>query len=126
MSELASPYIKNHSWGQLTVEENGDVHEYKDAKLFPGGSREWDWNETGTHHQPGIQPEDVQELIDNGSEIVVLSQGVYQRLGVCDETKQMLEEKGLEYHIEETKQAIKTYNKLAEDHNVGGLFHSTC
>ena len=46
---------------------------YKDAKLFPGGSREWNWRETGTEHVPGIQPADVQELLDHGAKVVVLS-----------------------------------------------------
>jgi hypothetical protein len=30
---------------------------FKDAKLFPGGARAWDWRETGTGHVPGIQNE---------------------------------------------------------------------
>ena len=33
--------------------------EGKDFKLYPGGGRKWDWTETGTQHQPGIQPADV-------------------------------------------------------------------
>jgi hypothetical protein len=121
-----SPFIKKHEWGQLIVDYEGSEIVYKDAKLYPGGSREWDWNETGTHHQPGIQPEDVQEIIDHGADIIVLSQGVYRRLGVCDETIKQLDEEEIEYHIAETKQAIETYNKLREEHKVGGLFHSTC
>jgi len=39
---------------------------YKDAKLFPGGSCEWNWRETATEHVPGIQIADVQELLDRG------------------------------------------------------------
>jgi hypothetical protein len=41
-----SPQITHVSWGRLEVE--GKAEPYKDAKLFPGGSREWDWRETGT------------------------------------------------------------------------------
>jgi len=33
----------------------------KDFKLYPGGGREWDWDETRTWHTPGIQPADVKE-----------------------------------------------------------------
>ena len=126
MNDGPSPYIKNHTWGQITVEGESGEETFKDVKLFPGGSRKWDWNETGTHHQPGIQPADVEELIEQGSEVIVLSKGVYERLGVCEETKRLLEEKDLEYHIEETKKAISIYNDLQKDQKVGGLFHSTC
>jgi hypothetical protein len=57
-----SPQITHVSWGRLEVE--GKAGPYKDAKLFPGGSREWNWRETGTEHVPGIQPADVQELLE--------------------------------------------------------------
>jgi len=37
-----SPRIEQVSWGRLKVEGRGEP--YKDAKLFPGGSREWNWS----------------------------------------------------------------------------------
>ena len=52
------------------LEVEGEPEPYKDAKLFPGGSREWDWRETGTEHVPGINPADVQELLDRGAKVV--------------------------------------------------------
>ena len=55
-----SPKINHFSWGILEVEAN--TKPFKDAKLYPGGSREWDWNESVTRHVPGIQPADVEEL----------------------------------------------------------------
>lgn len=55
-----SPRIGHVSWGRLEIE--GEAQPYKDAKLFPGGSREWNWRETATSHRPGIQIPDVQAL----------------------------------------------------------------
>src|SRR6516162_2220457 len=69
--QVRSPQITHASWGRLEVE--GKAKPYKDVKLFPGGSREWNWRETGTVHVPGIQPADVQELLDHGAKVVVLS-----------------------------------------------------
>ena len=66
----ASPRISTISWGRMEVEGLG---EGKDFKLWPGGGRTWDWNETGTRHDPGIQPADVEELLEHGSQVVVLS-----------------------------------------------------
>jgi len=120
-----SPRITHVSWGQLKVE--GEAASFKDAKLFPGGAREWDWNETGTSHSPGIQPQDVQELLDHGAQVVVLSKGMNRRLDVKPETLSMLEEKGIEVRVEPTDDAVETYNTLCrEGRAVGGLFHSTC
>ena len=52
-----SPRVLALSWGHMEVEELGNG---KDFKLYPGGGRAWDWNETGTRHRPGIQPADVE------------------------------------------------------------------
>jgi hypothetical protein len=99
----------------------------KDFKLWPGGGREWNWRETDTHHVPGIQPSDVQELLDNGSQTVVLSRGMLLMLRTCQETIDQLEEMKISLHIAETKAAAEIYNNLASAGKaVGGLFHSTC
>lgn len=121
----ASPRITHVSWGCLEVE--GRTQPFKDAKLYPGGARAWDWNETGTSHTPGIQPADVEELVDHGAEVIVLAKGMNERLGVMSETLQMLDEEGVETHVLQTEQAVEQYNALQDDgRRVGGLFHSTC
>lgn len=119
-----SPKITHLSWGRLNVEEHEQA--YKDAKLFPGGSREWDWNETGTSHTPGIQPADVEELLNHGSTVVVLSRGIYKRLQVSPETLEYLKNHEVEVHVLQTEDAVKKYNELAETEAVGALIHSTC
>jgi len=118
-----SPRITRLSWGHMEVDGLGSG---KDFKLYPGGGRQWDWKETNTEHVPGIQPADVAELIEKGSEVVVLSRGMQLRLETCPETLQFLKDKGIPVYVEETKAAAELYNKLAETELVGGLFHSTC
>ncbi len=120
----SSPRISRFAWGQVEVE--GAAGAYKDVKLWPGGSREWDWRETGTKHAPGIQPRDVQELIDHGAEVVVLARGLYERLQVCPETLQMLKERNVGVEVLPTEQAVARYNELSESTAVGALIHSTC
>ncbi len=124
----ASPAIRDHAWGRLEVEDlDGAVHRYKDAKLFPGGSRAWDWNETGTGHEPGIQPGDVEELIGAGAEVVVLTRGVHGRLRVPEDTVRHVEEAGARAEVLRTEQAIRRYEELRrEGRAVGALVHSTC
>lgn len=119
-----SPRVVDTKWGRIVVEGGAT---YKDAKLYPGGSREWDWNETGTRHVPGIQPADVAELLENGADIVVLSRGSLRRLKVEPETLHVLEEAGVEVHVLPTDEAVDRYNTLAsEGHAVAALIHSTC
>ena len=123
-SSNRSPRIKHVSWGRLEVE--GKDEPYKDAKLFPGGSRDWNWRETGTSHKPGIQIADVQELVEHGAKVVVLSRGMAECLNVPRETLDFLKEQRIAVHILPTTEASALYNKLAETVPVGGLFHTTC
>lgn len=119
-----SPRVTGLSWGRTEVEGAGDA--YKDAKLWPGGSRGWDWDETGTRHEPGIQPADVRELVENGAEVVVLSRGQNERLQVQQETIDYLEGEGVEVEVLPTREAVDRYNRLAADRRAGALIHSTC
>jgi hypothetical protein len=123
-SRNPSPRVNHVSWGRLEVE--GQPEPYKDAKLFPGGSREWNWRETGTGHVPGIQVADVEELLNHGAKVVVLSRGMKNCLEVPRETLDFLKGKQIEAHVLPTGEAVELYNKLAEKSPVGGLFHTTC
>ncbi len=122
-----SRHITHLAWGRLEVEgERGERAVFKDAKLFPGGARAWDWRASGTDHASGIQPADVEELLEHGATIVVLSQGMLGRLRVCPETLRTLEARGIPFHVLRTAPAVRLYNELAAVRLVGGLFHSTC
>lgn len=118
-----SPKISSITWGRIEVEGVGIG---KDFKLYPGGAREWDWTETGTGHDSGIQPADVEELVEKGATVIVLSRGMNGRLRTAPETIRMLERRGIPVHVRETREAVSLYNELAEKLPVGGLFHSTC
>lgn len=124
MTQFRSPRITHIAWGRIDVEGIGTGRDYK---LYPGGGREWDWTETNTHHVPGIQPADILELLDHGSETVVLTRGMQLVLQTCPETLQLLKDRNIRVFVEETKAAAKIYNRLVEENErVGGLFHSTC
>jgi len=125
-SGAPSPKILSHSWGRLVVEgEHGQV-EYKDAKLFPGGSRRWDWRETGTEHSPGVQVADAQELLEHGARVIVLSQGVLGRLQVPRQTVAALEAMSVRVFVLRTAEAVELYNRLRQTEAVGALIHTTC
>src|ERR687898_3150001 len=108
--EVRSPRVTELAWGRLEVEGSN----FKDAKLFPGGARAWDWNETGTRHEPGIQPADVEELLERGATVVVLSKGFHGRLGVTPEALRLLEDNGVTAHVRQTGAAPLLYNQLRE------------
>jgi hypothetical protein len=119
-----SPLINKVEWGVIDV--NG-LGVFQDVKLYPGGGREWNWRETNTHHDPGIQIADIDELLSHGADNIVLSRGMLGRLKIAQNTMEYLKSKSINIYIAETNEAVARYNKLARDSKaVGGLFHSTC
>jgi hypothetical protein len=119
-----SPLIGDNRWGVIEVDHAGH---FKDVKLWPGGAKEWDWDETGTRHVPGIQPADVMDLLEGDPEVVVLSRGRERRLQTCEETLELLQARDITVVQEETSVAITEYNRLAQSgRRVAALIHSTC
>lgn len=119
-----SPRIISSGWGKMEVDGLGKG---KDFKLWPGGGRAWDWGEYGTGHRSGIQKGDVQELIEHGSQLVILTTGRMGRLKVSQATIDTLEALSIEVIVTSTKKGIQLYNDYGQKGvAVGGLFHSTC
>ena len=101
----------------------------RDAKLWPGGAREWDWNETGTQHEPGIQPADVDELLAHDPEVIVLSRGRERRLQTQPQTLAVLQDSEHRSRGRGNVGCVdpSTYNRLlSEGRRVAALVHSTC
>jgi len=116
--------VVDDGWGFVDVDGLGRL---RDAKLWPGGGRGWDWNETGTHHRPGIQPADLAELLDHDADVIVLSRGRQLRLETTPEALVLLAERRVELIRDETGAAIGEYNRLAAaGRRVAALLHSTC
>ncbi|XP_054293822.1 mth938 domain-containing protein isoform X2 [Pongo pygmaeus] len=122
---MTSPEIASLSWGQMKVK--GSNTTYKDCKVWPGGSRTWDWRETGTEHSPGVQPADVKEIVEKGVQTLVIGRGMSEALKVPSSTVEYLRKHGIDVRVLQTEQAVKEYNALvAQGVRVGGVFHSTC
>jgi hypothetical protein len=122
----AAPHIHNIKWGEINVSYDNKNYVYHDARLWPAQSKEWNWQETGTHHVPGIQIADLKEFIDE-VDIVVLTRGMDLVLQVSQATIDYVKSKGKECYVGETKEMVKLYNTLIKaGKKVGGLFHSTC
>jgi len=123
-NNIESPRIKSLSWGCIKVVNYTNL--FKDVKLFPGGAREWDWNETGTRHVPGIQIDDIRELLDHGADVIVLSKGFHEQLHTCSETIDILKEENIPFYLLQTEEAVNKYNELSMKDMVGALIHTTC
>ena len=76
---------------------------------------------------PLFEVADVEELVENGSHVIVVGQGMTGALGVCPETIARLKAAGVSCRAAKTDRAVELYNELvSEGAFVGGLFHTTC
>jgi len=91
----------------------------------------WDWRKTGTRHEPGTQPADLEELFTKNCETIILSRGIENRLKTTVETRDLLRQRGMifneDYFILQSQRAMDLYNQLAmENKTVCAIIHSTC
>ncbi|KAJ8368040.1 hypothetical protein SKAU_G00080680 [Synaphobranchus kaupii] len=122
---MTSPEIASLSWGHMKVK--GSSSSYKDCKVWPGGSRTWDWRETGTNHHPGVQPADVEEVLKKGVNTLVIGRGMNEALQVPSATLEYVKKQGVDVKVLQTEKAVQEYNALVgQGVKVGGVFHSTC
>uniref|UniRef100_A0A3P8ZAJ2 Mth938 domain-containing protein n=1 Tax=Esox lucius TaxID=8010 RepID=A0A3P8ZAJ2_ESOLU len=121
---MSSPEIVSLSWGHMKVK--GCSSAYKDCKVWPGGSRGWDWRETGTEHRPQM-PADLEEVLQKGVETLVIGRGMSEAMQVPSSTVDYVKKRGVELRVLQTEKAVKEYNNLVgQGAKVGGVFHSTC
>lgn len=127
LAQANAPIIAHLEWGKIVVKDSdGKEKTYKDCVLSPQGSAVWNWKNTGTEHNPGIQIADLSEFIDN-VDFVVLSAGMQNVLQVQRETLDFITSKRKTYYYEQTQKAVERYNLLvSEGKKVGALIHSTC
>ncbi|KAM9801497.1 mth938 domain-containing protein-like [Neosynchiropus ocellatus] len=122
---MSSPQIVSLSWGEMKVQ--GSPSSYKDCKVWPGGSRAWDWRETGTRHVPGVQPADLDEVLKSDVDTLVIGCGMNKVLQVPSATLDFVTQKGVDVRVLQTEKAVAEYNRLVvQGAKVGGVFHSTC
>lgn len=128
MSNLQSPKIKSLEWGKVVVDWNSRQFVFKDVLLAPRACQEWDWSVSDTHHQPGIQIEDVKLLLEAGANYILLSTGFDNALRVAPETIKFLDKNRIPYEILNSSQVPVRYTNLvnARNHGIGLLLHSTC
>jgi len=121
------PIVEQLDWGVIKVKLKGETMVFKDAKLYPNGATAWDWGKTGTHHNPGMQYEDVREILDAGVETIILTKGQHQKLRVSEELIAQIDADGVTVHAFETRIAVRMYEQLRKaGMRVGIIIHSTC
>ncbi len=112
--------ITEFSFGRIVVEGqtcNNDI-KIVQGKLVP------DWWRRSGH---SVEIDDVQDVLDSDSEILVIGKGQPGYMTITDSLRQHLAEKNVKLIEEPTPKAIETFNRLfKEGRRVSGGFHVSC
>ena len=119
---MACPIINSFKWGYIEI--NGI--RYVDAKIYPNKVENWDWANTDTTHDEGVQPQDVQDLVDQGCTFIIISQGLSRKLEMDFESYKVLLKANIDFLVTDTITAVDRYMDeiLDEAHLVGALIHT--
>ncbi|KFV18006.1 Mth938 domain-containing protein, partial [Tauraco erythrolophus] len=78
-------------------------------------------------HSPGVQPADLEEVVQKGVRTLVIGRGMSEALQVPSSTVDYVRKNGIDVLVLQTEKAVEEYNALAaQGVKVGGVFHSTC
>lgn len=117
--------ITKAKWG--LIEFGFGKPSFTDAICNWLGHYEWNWQETGTHHSPGIQVADIIKICDEGTELLILSTGYKDMLQIAHESIEYLQQRKIPYVVLNTEQATRKFNhELYKGTKVAALLHSTC
>jgi hypothetical protein len=116
---MSVPEIESYRFGELAVDKQ--VHS-KDLIILPEGVVAGWWRKEGHN----LLPEDLEAVMAARPEVLVVGKGAYGRVRIAAETRQALQEHGIELIAENTKKACQTYNQLRLQKRVAAALHLTC
>ena len=111
--------IESYSFGRIVV----DDEEYnQDLIVFPDEIKSNWWRKEG--HK--LCPSDLKEVIEKSPKVLVVGTGANGRMKVPEDTRDYLEEHGIEMIVEKTERACERYNELVKTENAAAALHLTC
>jgi hypothetical protein len=116
---MARPEIESYRFGRIVVD--GQTYD-RDLVLLPDRVVEGWWRQEG--HV--LHTADLQAVFDAAPSVLVVGQGAYGRMKIPDETRQALQEAGIELIAFSTPRAVDRYNALREKKSVAAALHLTC
>ena len=120
LSGKRAPRVEAYSFGEITI----DGRRYtSDVIIRPDGVLDNWWRKEGH----SLCLEDLQRALEVEPEVLVIGTGYSGLMRVPRGLVEELKARGIEVIVETTREAWRTYNRLAEEgRRVVGAFHLTC
>ncbi len=116
---MTEPQVQSYSFGRMVVD--GEEHT-KDLILLPDRVIPNWWRDEG--HR--LSADDLTPIFDAQPEVLVVGTGANGAMAVPRETREAVEEAGIELKGARTGEAWRMYNELQGRRTTAGAFHLTC
>ena len=113
------PEIQALRFGRIVID---NVAYNRDVIIFPDRIRS-DWRRRDGHN---LALEDLAEVLESNPEAIILGRGLFGRMKVSDDVRELITERGIELVVLRTEGASKAYNELRERRRVVAALHLSC
>jgi len=115
-------HIDSYKIGQITID--GSEYEF-DVLVYPEDDVVMKWERIESHE---LDKDDLEDIDIVTPDILIIGTGNKGELKILSQTREYLEELGVELIEAKTKEAIKIFNDLQkeEEKRIIGGFHLTC
>jgi hypothetical protein len=111
--------IENYEFGRVKID--GETY-HNDVIILPDRIvPDW-WRKSG--HEVHI--EDIEDILKAAPEVLIVGTGYYDLLRVLGDAEERLAEIGCQIIKQNTKEAWKVYNELANTKRVVAVLHLSC
>ena len=113
------PEIQALRFGRIVID---NIVYNRDVIIFPDRIRS-NWRRRDGHN---LALEDLVEVLEGNPETIILGRGVFGRMKVSDDVRELITERGIELVVLRTEGASKAYNELRERRRVVAALHLSC
>jgi len=113
------PEIQELRFGRIVID---NVVYNRDVIIFPDRVRS-DWRRRDGHN---LALEDLVEVLGGNPETIILGRGVFGRMKVSNDLRELITERGIELVVLRTEGASKAYNEMRERRRVVAALHLSC
>jgi len=111
--------IDKFRFGCFTINNTDYKH---DIKIINGKIKIWNYTK---HHT--VILEDVEDLIEDGIEIIIIGTGTSNLVVVEDDVKKLIKEKQIRLIAKKTQEACQDFNDFTrQGKKINAILHATC
>ena len=112
--------IGEYSFGSLVI---GSTEYRTDVVVYPDGKVDAGWRRDAGHR---MSFRDIARLVEAKPKVIVVGTGASGMMKPEDSIEKMLAQNGIEYRCAPTAEAVRLFNELSSQGDIGAVFHLTC